>query len=124
MEKHANPAMKLIKAFVNAILNPSPMIGLFTGLKLEYDVIVPMQIPREKKIYPQASAHIAGLPRSSPKFGSVPSGKIPLRYIRIPASAFSSVRPFMTMMKMKKTGSGTVIQTTYELELTPFQRQK
>jgi hypothetical protein len=100
------------------------MIGLFTGLKLEYDVIVPMQIPREKKIYPQASAHIAGLPRRAPKSGSVPSGKTPLRYIRIPASAFSRVRPFMTMMKMKATGSGTVIQTTYELELTPFQRQK
>ena len=50
MEKHAKPAKKLIKALVNAILNPSPMIGLFTGLKLEYDVIVPMQMPSEKKI--------------------------------------------------------------------------
>lgn len=49
-EKQAKPAMKLIKAFVRAIFIPSPIIGLLVGLKLEYDVIVPMQIPREKKI--------------------------------------------------------------------------
>ena len=42
--------MKLIKAFVKAILIPSPIMGLLTGLKDEYDVMVPMQIPREKKI--------------------------------------------------------------------------
>ena len=111
MEKHAKPAKKLIKAFVNAILNPSPIIGLFLGLKLEYDVIVPMQIPSEKKICPQASAHIAGRPSSAITSGGTPS-TYPLRYMRTPSSAFSSVRPFITMTKMKKTGTGTVTHTT------------
>ena len=105
------------------ILRASPIIGLVTSLKLPYDVIVPLQIPKVKKICPHASVHIVGLLNYSTTFGGLPS-TYPLRYIRIPSSAFSSVRPFITMTKIKKTGSGTVSHTTYELELTPFQRQK
>jgi len=50
IEKTAKPAMKLIQALMQQIRKLSPMIALSLLLKLAYEVMVPMQIPREKKI--------------------------------------------------------------------------
>jgi hypothetical protein len=43
--------------------------------------------------------------------------------MRKPSSEFLRVKPFMTMMKTKKTGKGTVTQTILEESLTPWKTQ-
>lgn len=64
-----------------------------------------MQTPREKKIWPTASAHtVDGI--------SIPG--VPFKYRLIPWLAPSRVKFLISMMIMNMSGIGTVIHTMYD----------
>jgi hypothetical protein len=64
-----------------------------------------------------------GLLNASPKvyyFSPVIGSSNPLKYQRIPSPAPSSVAPLITIIKISKTGRGTVKYTTHPADLTPL----
>ena len=61
----ANPATNERHELLSAMIKLSMMIGFLVSLYDPYDVMIPMQTEREKKICPAASSQISGSLRAS-----------------------------------------------------------